>query len=242
MNPPEPGTAEGTLHSDLCTELTAASGDQPSVTLFFPHLEYRGFPAGDPYSKATQWRVDIVMNIEDDEDWDPRQLTVGFLELWTLPVDESVAETLDSISVDTAEYLELLSSDAISDDVAEQFDDSFITGLLILDRAYIHPALRGHSLGLWALLQSIRQLTFGSFTVLVAAFPTPTEGRSGVSIAAAAKRLRQHWGGVGLEPIHACPKLVGQTTASIAFANSYADFSSTAELEVTLAVCDLTAQ
>lgn len=242
MNPPEPDTAAGILHSELRADLTAAVGDQQSVTLFYPSLDYRGSPAGDPHSKATQWRVDIVMSIEDDEEWEPRRLTIGFLELWTLPVDESVAETLDSISVDTAEYLELLSGDDISDEVAEQFDDSFITGLLILDRAYIHPALRGHSLGLWALVQAIRQLSFGAFTVLVAAFPTPTEVRSGISTDAAAKRLAQHWGEVGMEPIHACPKLVGQSTASNAFENAHADLSGTAELEVTLAVGALAVQ
>lgn len=241
MNPPEPGTAEANLHSDLRTELTAAIGDRPSVTLFLPHLEYRGSPASDPHSEATHWQVDILMSIEDDEEWRPAQLTVGFLQLWTLPIDESVAETLDHISADTAEYLQLLSADALSDAVLEQFGDSFFTGLLILDRAYIHPALRGHSLALWAVAQSIRQLTFGAFTVLVTAFPTPTEDRSGMSTAAAAKRLRQHWGGAGLEPIHACPKLVGQSTATNALDDARADLSVTAAMEVTLTVGDLTA-
>jgi hypothetical protein len=244
MKPPEPDTPEGILHTDLRAALAEAIGDQQSVTLYGLSLEYRGFTAGDAHSKATQWHVDIVMNIEEQDEGEvlrPRQLTVGYLELWTLPLDECVGDTLDSISGDTAEYLQLIAADAISDDVADQFDDSFITGLLILDRAYIHPALRGRSLGLWAVVDAIRRLTFGSIGVLVVAHPTPTEDRSGISTAAAAKRLARHWGEAGLEPIHACPELVGQTTAVRAFDDSYKAFCSTAEMEIALPVSDLTA-
>ena len=176
------------------------------------------------------------MNIDEDEEseheFGARQLKVGFLELFTLPVYDSVSETLDSISVDTAEYLELIADDALSEEVQEQFDSPFITGLLILNRAYIHPALRGHNLGAWAVVQAIRHLTYGSITTLVVAYPTPTEDRLGVSKAAGAERLTQHWGNAGFEPIAACPKLAGQTTASTAIDDARAALAGVAELQV----------
>jgi hypothetical protein len=235
-NPPEPYSDEAQLDRKFRDDLAAAIGDQSTVPLMWPNLEYRGTSAGDPEHKAIQWRVEIAMSIDEDEEseheFGARQLNVGFLELITLPVDDSVAETLDSISVDTAEYLELIADGALSEEVHEQFDSPFITGLLILNRAYIHPALRGHNLGAWAVVQAIRHLAYGSITTFVIAYPTPTEQRLGVSKAEGAARLTQHWGSAGFEPIAACPKLVGQTTASAAIDVAVDALAGVAELEL----------
>ncbi len=237
-NPPEPYTDEAHLDRDFSADLAAVIGDQSTVTLMWPLLEYLGTSAGDPEQKAIQWRVEIAMNIEEDEEseheFGARQLKVGFLELFTLPVDDSVSETLDSISVDTAEYLELIADDAISEEVQEQFDSPFVTGLLILNRAYIHPMLRGHNLGAWAVVQAIRHLTYGSITTLVVAYPTPTEERLGVSEAEGAARLAQHWGKAGLELVAAFPKLMGQTTACTPIGDAGDALADVAELEVAI--------
>lgn len=235
-NSPEPHTDEAQLDRKFRDDLAVAVGDQPTVTLMWPCLGYRGTSAGDPEHKAILWRVETAMSIDEDEEseheFGARQITVGFLELITLPVDDSVAETLDSISVDTAEYLELIADGALSEEVHEQFDSPFITGLLILNRAYLHPALRGYNLGAWAVVQAIRQLTYGSITTFVIAYPTPTEQRLGVSKAEGAARLTQHWGSAGFEPIAACPKLVGQTTAAAAIGNAGDALAGVAELGI----------
>ena len=237
-NPPEPHSEEAELNREFRAELTAAIGDHSTITLMWPHLEYRGIAAGDAEQKAIHWRADIAMYVETDEeseqDFGPRQLKVGFLELFTLPVDDSVSETLDSISVDTAEYLELIAYDALSEEVQEQFDSPFVSGLLILNGAYIHPMLRGHNLGAWAVVQAIRHLTYGSITTLVVAYPTPTEERLGVPEAEGAARLAQHWGKAGLEPVVACPKLMGQTTACTPIEDAGATLADVAELEVAI--------
>jgi hypothetical protein len=229
------------FHRGLLADLSAAVGDEQAITLTVPLLEYCGLPAAGPEFAMMHWSVDISMEIGDVEGWDEKRLDVGFLELWTVPVDGSLADCLDAISADTAEYLALVSHGVISDDVEEQFENPFMTGLLIINRAYIHPALRGRDLGAWAVAQAIRNLTFGSSEVLVVAYPTPTEDRPGVSEEAAAKGLAQHWGKAGLEPIEACPKLVGQATSADALDDARDALTDVADVEITVTVSDLIA-
>jgi hypothetical protein len=229
------------FHRGFLADLSAAIGGEKAITLAYPRLEYRGLPDAEPGFAIVHWLIDISMSIEDVDDWDEKRLDVGFLELWTLPLDESLTDTLDAISADTAEYLPLLLHGVISDDVEEQFENPFITGLLILNRAYVHPALRGHDVGAWAVAQAIWNLTFGSLDVLVVAYPTPTEDRPGVSEEAASMRLAQHWGMAGLQPIEACPKLVGQITAADALNDARDALAEVADIEIRVAVSDLLA-
>jgi hypothetical protein len=107
-------------------------------------------------------------------------------------LNASTAESLDGVSADTAAYLELLSHGDVSNAVNEQFDYPIVSGLVILDRAYVHPTLRGHDIGAWAAVQAVHDLTFGS-SVLVAAYPTPTESRRGQTTQAGAQLLGQYW-------------------------------------------------
>ncbi|KEP38712.1 hypothetical protein MKSMC1_61540 [Mycobacterium kansasii] len=95
------------------------------------------------------------MYVESDGFAEETSLEIGFLELFTLPLNASTAESLDGVSADTAAYLELLSHGDVSDAVDEQFDYPVVSGLLILDRAYVHPALRGHDIGAWAAVQAV---------------------------------------------------------------------------------------
>jgi hypothetical protein len=227
------------VHRGFLADLSAAAGDAQAVTLAYPRLEYSGQPADEPEFDMTHWFVNVTMGVAGD--WDENRLNVGFLELWTLSLDVSPTNALDATSADSAEYLPLLSDDELSDDVAEQFDSLFVTGLLILNRAYVHPALRGRDLGAWAVAQAIRNLTFGSTQVLVVAYPTPTEDRPGVSVAAGAKALAGHWAKVGLEPIEACPRLVGQTTAANALYDARDALADVADLEISVAVSGLIA-
>ncbi|WP_155268802.1 hypothetical protein [Mycobacterium kansasii] len=103
----------------------------------------------------TGWRGSVAMYVESDGFAEETSLEIGFLELFTLPLNASTAESLDGVSADTAAYLELLSHGDVSDAVDEQFDYPVVSGLLILDRAYVHPALRGHDIGAWAAVQAV---------------------------------------------------------------------------------------
>lgn len=108
-------------------------------------------------------------------------------------MNASTAESLDGVSADTAGYLELLSQGDVSDAVNEQFDYPIVSGLVILDRAHVHPTLRGHDIGAWAAVQALHDLTFGS-SVLVAAYPMPTEPRRGQTTQVGTQLLEQYWG------------------------------------------------
>lgn len=113
-----------------------------------------------------------------------------------------------------------------------------MSGLVILDLAYVHSTLRGHDIGAWAAVQAVHDLTFGS-SVLVAAYPTPTESRRGQTTQAGAQLLGQYWAKAGLERIEACPKLIGQTTDGPAFSNARSELAGIAELQLSVAVNDL---
>lgn len=227
--------------SDFVAALSAAIESESAVTLQCPSLKYSGVTAGQaPEFEMMQWLVDITMDIasDNDEEWGEKQLKVGFLELFTLAVEDAV-NALDAISADTAEYLKLFSGRTISGAIEDQFGGFPLSGLLILDRAYVHRALRGRNLGAWAVAQAIRHLTFGAGGILVVAYPAPTQIRSGVSSREGAERLAQHWSTVGLQPIWACPEIVGQTTSAEILDDARSAITGVADLEVLVPVADL---
>jgi hypothetical protein len=51
--------------------------------------------------------------------------------------------------------------------------------------------------------------------------------------------LAQHWGKVGLEPIEAVPKLVGQTTSADALDEARDALADVADVEITVTVSEL---
>lgn len=237
--PLNPDNEESSVHKEFAARLSAAASDQQTITLTYPHLEYRGSVANMDYAMM-HWFVHINMMIDSDADEDERTTGIGVLELYSAPIDDRLTEALDAISADTAEYLPLFSDDGyICDGVADQFDEPFVTGLLILNKAYIHPAVRGHDLGAWAVAQAVGHLTFGSSGVFVVAYPTPTEKRPGVSTSQAAKRLARHWRKVGLESIRSSRKLLGQCTSGDALDDACEALSVVGELEITVSVADL---
>lgn len=212
---------------------------QKTITLWFPRVEFTGGSAAGYDLDITGWRGSIAMYVEADGVAEETSLEIGLLELFTRPLNASTAESLDGVSADTAAYLELLSQDDVSDEVNEQFDYPIVSGLVILDRAYAHPTLRGHDIGAWAAVQAVHDLMFGS-SVLVAAYPRPTEPRRGQTTQRGAQSLGQYWAKAGLDRIEACPKLIGQTTDGPAFSNARSELAGIAELQLSVAVNDLT--
>jgi hypothetical protein len=225
-------------------EFLAEVGDAQTVTFSRPVLRYHGSAADDFDSKFAlmQWEVSVLMSVaEIDDDDDDGRLQIGGLDLWTAPLDGALTYALDAVSQDSSAYLALFSDGDISDGVLQQLDIPFVGGLLIINRAYVHRALRGRDLGAWAVARAIRDLTLGSSEVLVVAYPNPTEERPGVSEAKGARMLARHWAKVGLAPIKRCPNLVGQSTAADALDVARADLDDVANLEITVTVSDLIA-
>jgi hypothetical protein len=223
----------------FATNLADAVGERQMVTLMWPSLEFVGRSAAGYDIAMTSWRVSIGMYVNEFNSDDERRLDIGFVDLLTLPLDEGALEALDAVSEDTAAYLALFSGGIVSAEIAEQFDNCFMSGLLILDRAYVHPALRRLDLGAWAVVQAIHDLTFGSSEVLVVAYPVPIDRRPGVTAEAGAELLAQHWTKAGFESIEACPKLVGLSTKGEAYANARLALAEVADTQTTLAIPDL---
>jgi hypothetical protein len=228
------------VHAEFLAEI----GDAETVTFSRPVLRYHGHAADEFDSGFTlmNWHVSVSMSVaEIDDDDDDGRIQIGSLDLWTAPLGGSLTYALDAVSQDSSAYLALFSDGDISDGVLQQMNIPAVYGLLIVNRAYIDPALRGRDLGAWAVARAIRDLTLGSSEVLVVAYPNPTEERPGVSEAKGARMLARHWAKVGLEPIKRCPNLVGQSTAADALDVARADLDDVADLQITVAVSDLIA-
>jgi GNAT superfamily N-acetyltransferase len=219
--------------------LSELAAEQQSVDLTRPSLEYVGRSAAGPDIAMTSWRATINMYVDQIDGHDEQLLGVGFLDLFTLPLDMGAAEALDAVSADTAAYLELLSGGTVSDEVRKQFNYPLMSGLLILDRAYVHPAFRGHNIGVWAVAQAVHDLTFGSSDVLVVTYPTPIQLRPRQTEEAGAKLLAAHWARAGFERISACPHLVGQSTAHVTFTVASNALAQVAEAQISVTVGDL---
>jgi hypothetical protein len=177
------------------------------------------------------------MGIEEEDE--PAHAMVGYVDFLTAPIDECLIDTLDSLSGDTAAFCELLSGGDVSDEVAAQFPDVF-SGILVLDRAFVHPVLRGHNLGAWAVSQVIRHMTFASDS-LVVTMPSPTETRPGMPEKVGARQLAKHWRTVGLETIKAAPRLSGQSTWMDDLEAARGALAGVADVEVTVTVDDVRA-
>lgn len=241
----EPGDAgwDGAVESfQRCfmKDMTTVQVHEERVTLMWPSLEYTGASAAGHDIPMMGWRVDICMYLgTPDGEMSERRLAIGFLDLFTLPLNGYTAEALDAVSTDTASYIELLDGADLSEAVQEQFNYPIVSGLLMLDRAYVHPSVRGNDIGAWAVTQAVHDLTFGS-AVLFAAHPSPVEARPGQSEEAGAAKLAEHWTKAGLQPIDDCPKLVGETTDGPSFIRSRKALRRVTEVEIAVAKSALT--
>lgn len=95
---------------------------QKTIALGFPTVEFAGGSAAGYDLDITGWRGSIAMYVEADGVAEETSLEIGFLEVFTRPLNANTAESLDGVSADTAEYLELLSHEDLSNAVNEQFD------------------------------------------------------------------------------------------------------------------------
>lgn len=222
----------------FATNLYEAVGGSQAVTLNWPSLEYRGRSAAGDDLPVTSWRVTIGMYVGDIEAGDERRLDVGFLELFSVPLYPGTTEALDAVSTDTADYLALFSGSGLNTAVREQFDSHFASGMLILDRAYVHPALRGHDIGAWAAVQALDDLTFGA-NVIVVTHPAPIDRRHGISEELSTTALAMYWTKAGFETIKACPGLMGLSTIGDALANASQSLTIVPNLQLTFFKRDL---
>jgi hypothetical protein len=137
------------------------------------------------------------MHDADDEDAEP--INVGTVTFLTARLCGDLPDLLDAISSDTTEFRALFDDDRVVDGLAEQFDQPYAEGVLFLGQAHLHPAMRGHDLGAWALAEVLNTMTFGR-DILVLGHPSPPGGQDlpAREMRLAPNRLALHWEKVGL--------------------------------------------
>jgi GNAT superfamily N-acetyltransferase len=234
---PDPSTEA--FQQAFAQNLSEVARQAPHLSLGWPSLKYAGCSAAGSDLGVMSWQANVGMYVDLDESEEERRLNIGVLDLFTLALDRKSVDALDDVSADTAAYLALFAGSDLSDAVYDQFGDVRVTGLLILDRAYVHPAFRGRDIGAWAVVQAVSDLTVGCGDVLVVACPTPTERRPGQTERHGAEQLAAHWARASLEPIRHCPQLVGQMTGSDAVREVSAALNTVGDLEIRCRISDL---
>ncbi|MCI4675146.1 hypothetical protein [Candidatus Mycolicibacterium alkanivorans] len=184
-------------------------------TLVYPRVtNYGGVPAeagAFPDTGAISWDAAVTLHDADDEDADC--LTVGTLTFLTARLCGDLPELLDAISGDTAEFAPLFDGDFVVERLQEQFESACPAGILLLDQTHLHPAVRGHDLGAWAVAEIVNTMTFGR-DVLVLTHPSPPGGQDlpKRELRQAQNRLARYWEKVGLVRLDTAPHLMGQST------------------------------
>ena len=184
-------------------------------TLSYPYVtDYGGVPAegGEfPDTGAISWCAAVTLQDIDDEDAD--RLTVGAITFLTARLERDLPELLDAIRGDTAEFMPLFDGEFIVEELQEQFESACPAGILLLGQAHLHPAVRGHGLGAWAVAEIVNTMTFGR-DVLVLTHPSPPGGQDlpETKLRQAQNHLARYWEKVGLVRLDAAPHLMGRST------------------------------
>ena len=199
------------------------------ITLTDPYVtNYGGVPAegGEfPDTGAISWSAAVTMRDADDEDAD--SITVGTIMFLTARLCGDLPELLDAISGDTAEFLPLFDGgEWVVEELGEQFDSPCPAGILLLDQAHLHPAVRGRDLGAWAVAEVINHMTIGR-DMLVLTHPSPPGGQDlpAKQLRLAQNRLARYWEKVGLVRLDAAPHLMGQSTIYTALDEARAELA-----------------
>jgi len=207
-------------------------------TLADPYVtKYGGAPAlSADYDAvgALSWGASVTLT-EDDSDGlqEEDTFTVGVVTFLTARLDPLLPELLDAISGDMAAFAPLFDQDFIVDELQEQFEDSYPAGILILDQAHLHPAVRGHDLGAWSVAQIINNMTFGR-DLLVLTHPSPPgeQNLPETELRRAQNHLARYWEKAGLVRLDAAPHLMGQSTVYTRLDEARAALTPVAEVRI----------
>jgi hypothetical protein len=113
---------------------------------------------------AMSWGAEIALSDCEDDEGEP--LTVGQITFITARLSTDTADMLDAHSADAEIFAELFVGEFLAAGVEDQFDGCPI-GIILLEHAYLHPAVRGRDLGAWAVAEVIHHLGFaGLFSSL----------------------------------------------------------------------------
>jgi hypothetical protein len=181
-----------------------------TITLRGPHIEISG-RLSDFCDDLILWHADIRMWATDGPDDEEPTGTVSVGSITFVTGNDrngDLADGLDSESGDLEVFDLILRKE---EEIVEQFTGKLMEGVLLIDKTFVHPALRGHDISAWACAEIIHMTTLTSSDTLVASYPMPTEKRPGRK-ADGARRLAANAAKFGLKRIKAAPAFVGGTT------------------------------
>lgn len=194
--------------------------------LFAPKVRYTS-TSESQFDAAMTWRAELELSyLVEDEAPD---VVAGYAEFVIVRVGEHpIADLLDSLSEDAAEFVELFDGDDVAAAVQEQFEDAPFNRVLIITTVNVGAPVRGHGLGAWLVAEVIDKMTSPTDT-LVLLRPHPAE-LSNDSESAAGQARSRYWQKVGLEPVG--DKFLAAATAYSHLSRARSALSSIADIQV----------
>ncbi|MEB3031749.1 hypothetical protein [[Mycobacterium] nativiensis] len=211
----------------------AADIRMATATLVAPSVRF--FSSGESQFDAMMtWRAELELAYEADGEF--TDVLAGYADFLTIRVGEHpIADLLDSLSEDAAEFAGLFADDDLNDALQEQFDDVPFHRILIVTMVCVAEPLRGHELGAWLVSEVIAGMA-GATDTLVLLYPHPVGIETeDASVLDAANALANYWLRVGLVPIDGHPEFLGQATAYNALPNARDKLRSVGNVEILVA-------
>jgi hypothetical protein len=186
------------------------SESDPDATLFAPAVRYRS-TNDSQFDPCMDWRADLLLG-RLDVDGHPDVLG-GYVDFLTIRLgEESIPVMLDSLASDAENFAGMFDGRFIADSVQKQFEEPFLSALILLT-VFVAKPLRRHDLGAWMAAEVISRMASATDT-LVLLYPYPAAERpENVSEIEAIDALNLYWRKAGLVPIDEHPGFLGQSTA-----------------------------
>lgn len=161
------------------------------------------------------WRADLELSYLDEfgNEGGAPDVVGGYAEFLVINVGQHpIADLLDSLGEDAADFAVLFEDEEVSPPVEEQFTDATVNRVLIVALVEVAEPLRGNALGAWLVTELVERIASPTDT-LVLLHPVPAGPQpSKTAELAAARSLSRYWQQFGLSPIKDQPEFLGAAT------------------------------
>ncbi|MCT7371908.1 hypothetical protein [Mycolicibacterium llatzerense] len=190
-------------------------------TLLAPKVQYSS-TFDSQHDSVSTWRAQLQLSYLDEGGSGVAPHVVGgCAEFAIINVGEHpIADLLDSLSPDAAQFASLFEGNDVAPAVQEQWEDAPFNRVLVITHVEIAEPLRGHALGAWLVADVIARMS-SPIDTLVLLYPHPAGPHaSSAAELAAAESLSYYWHRCGLVPVEYRPDFLGGTTAYSHIANA----------------------
>ena len=195
--------------------MTMTAATTSAAMLIRPRARYTSTDA--QFGAMTRWRAELELSYLDeygDEVEENPDVVGGCAELVVINVGQHpIADLLDALPQDTAQFVGLFEGDDVAPAVQAQFEDAPINRILLVTLVEVAAPLRGNGLGAWIVSELVDRMASPTDT-LVLLHPSPAAPQPSKSAELAARTaLSQYWQRFGLAPIEHEPEILGAATA-----------------------------